>query len=194
MRTTASMGARGGRSVMAVLLAAIAAGLVGALLASGPAGAHDHLVPGTVLKKGARELQAGTLVKESDWVYPADGGLCANESTIYRTRFPETDSVAAGAKLRVRVFKAQRPDSFAIAAYRSVDKDGMPVGEARLLSRTLERVVRDGKTVAWDAAFRVGRPSRDYYLVTEGHWQDREGCGTDQFAHWSFHVKTRSGS
>lgn len=44
--------------------------------------------------------------------------------------------------------------------------------------------------MAWDARFRVGRPSRDYYLVTEGHWRDREGCDVDQYAFWGFHVTT----
>jgi hypothetical protein len=61
-----------------------------------------------------------------------------------------------------------------------------------VLRKTLKRVVRDGRTVAWDAVFRVGQPGRDYYLVTEGHWKDREGCDDDQFAYWSFHVKARA--
>lgn len=191
MKTTAYAGTKGGWGRMAVLLAAMTVGLFWVLLAQGPAQAHDHRIPSTVLKKGAKELQAGTLVKESSWNRPSGDGLCENRSVIYRTRFPETDKVAAGAKLRVRVFKAQRPDSFEIAAYRTVDENGDPSGEARLLRRSLERVVRDGKTVAWDAVFSASRPARDYYLVSEGHWKDREGCGGDQYAFWSFHVKTR---
>ena len=177
---------------MAVLLASMALGLLGVLLAQGPARAHDdHLVPDTVLKKGAKELQAGTRVFESSWTRPS-GDLCENESTIYRTRFPETDGVAAGSRLRVRISKAQRPDSFEIAAYRAVDSEGTPIGEGRMLNRTLDRVVRDGKTVAWDAVFSVNGPGRDYYLISEGHWQEREGCGGDQYAFWSFHVQTRA--
>ncbi|MDQ4128909.1 MAG: hypothetical protein M3151_13350 [Actinomycetota bacterium] len=31
-----------------------------------------------------------------------------------------------------------------------------------------------------DTVFTVERPDRHYYLVTEGHWQDRQGCGVDQ--------------
>ena len=91
-----------------------------------------------------------------------------------------------------RIFKAQRPDSFSVAAYPRIDGKGNPSGQRRLLERTLERVVVDGKTVAWDAVFSVDSPDRDYYLIGEGHWQDREGCGGDQHAHWSFHVKTRA--
>lgn len=174
------------------MLAAMAAGLLGVLFVSGPVQAHDHRIPDTVLKKGTEKLQAGTLVNESSWNRPAGDGLCVNQSAIYRTRFPETDRVAAGAKLRVRIFRAQRPDSFKIAAYPRLDGNGNPSGEARLLKRSLERVVSDGKMVAWDAVFSVKSPRRDYYLISEGHWQDREGCPGDQYAFWSFHVKTRA--
>ncbi len=194
MKTTANSGATGGWRVKAVLMAAMALGLFGVLLlAQGPAQAHDHQLPNTVLKKGAKELQAGILVNESSWHYPSGENECINETNFYRTRFPETDSVAAGAELRVRISKVQRPDFFAVWAYRAVDEHGQPTGEARRLKRTLERVVVDGKTVAWEAVFSVNRPDRDYYLVSGGLWQDREGCGTnDQFAYWSFHVKTRA--
>lgn len=187
-------GTTGGWGRMAVLLAAMALGLFGVLLlAQGPASAHDHQIPDTVLKKGAKELQVGTRVAESSWDRPSGDNECVNEWAFYSTRFPETDSVAAGAKLRVRIFKSQRPDSFGIAAYRTVEENGEPSGEARMLKRTLERVVRDGKTMAWDAVFSVKGASRDYYLISEGHWQDKEGCGgNDQFAYWSFHVKTRA--
>lgn len=177
----------------ATMLVAMSLGLLGILLlASGQAYAHDHQVPDTVLKKGAKELQTGTRVFESSWNATAGGNECVNESVIYRTRFPEADTVAAGSKLRVRISKRQKPDSFEIAAYRALDEEGEPGGEARLLKRTLERVVVDGKTVAWEAVFSVKNPGRDYYLISEGHWQDREGCGGDQYAFWSFHVETRA--
>jgi hypothetical protein len=175
-----------------VLMVATVLGLLGALLAQSPAQAHDHQIPQTVLKKAAKELQAGILVRESSWDRLTGDDECLNVSTIYRTRFPETDRVAAGSKLRVRVSKAQRPDSFEVAAYRTVDKNGEPRGEGRLLNRSLEPVTVDGQTVAWDAVFSVNRPGRDYYLVSGGHWQDSEGCQNEQFASWSFHVKTRA--
>ncbi len=193
MKTTAYAGATGGWRLTAALLAAMALGLFGVLvLAQRPAQAHDHQVPDTVLMKGTQELQAGTRVKESSWDRRVGEDVCDNRKVFYSTRFAETDVVAAGSKLRVRVFKTQRPDSFVIGAYRAVDEEGAPTGEARMLNRTLERVVVDGKTVAWDAVFSVNRPSRDYYLITEGHWQDEGGCGADQYASWSFHLKTRA--
>ncbi len=190
MRTTADEARGTGRRLTLVSIIAMVVGILGVLLVSGTAGAHDHGIPHTVLKKGDRGLQAGTRVMESSWNRPAGDGLCINEAVVYTTRFPETDSVAPGSKLRVRISKAQRPDTFKISAYRTVDENGMPVGEGRLLERSLKRVVSDGKTVAWSAVFSVNRPDRDYYLVSEGHWQDREGCGGDQYAFWSFHVKT----
>ena len=173
MKTAAYSGATGGWRLTAALVAAMALGLLGfLLLAQAPAQAHDHQIPNTVLMKGANELQAGTRVYKSRWDQLFNEELCYSEVIEYRYRFPETDRVAAGSKLRVRVSKAQRPDSFGIAAYRAVDEEGEPSGEARLLKRSLERVVVDGKTVAWDAAFSVKSPGRDYYLISEGHWQE----------------------
>lgn len=65
----------------------------------------------------------------------------------------------------------------------------MPAGRGREIRRTLEPVVRDGRTVAWDARFGLNRPGRQHYLIAEGHWK---GCdGMDDFALWSFHAKTR---
>ena len=192
MRTAEHLQVRDWPRLAGVLLVAMSLGLLGALLAQAPVQAHDHQIPQTVLKKGAKELQAGTLVKESSWDQLTGDDECLNVSTIYRTRFPETDRVAAGSKLRVRVSKAQRPDSFEVAAYRRVDEEGEPSGEGRLLNRSLKPVTVDGQTVAWDAVFSVNRPGRDYYLISEGRWQDSEGCQNEQFASWSFHVKTRT--
>ncbi len=177
-----------------ILLVAIAVALAGAVLVfQRAAEAHDHEVPDTVLKKDGRNLQAGLRVNESSWDRPSGGG-CVNQNAIYAPGFPDVDRVAAGSELSVRIFKAQRPDSFEVVAFPRVDRDGNPAGRARTLPSTLERVVKDGRTVAWDAVFSVDRPDRHYYLVTEGHWQDREGCNADQFAFWSFHVKTGNAS
>lgn len=200
MKTTASFGATVGRRLTVALLAAVMVGLFGVLLAQGPAQAHDHRIPNTVLKKGAKELQTGHRVIESQWVFPAGDGLCEVRSTYYTFElldgsgfnYPEADRVAAGSELRVRISKTQRPDSFSVAAYPEIDEHGNPSGGGRLLRRSLERVVVEGKTVAWDAEFAVKEAGRDYYLIAEGHWQDREGCDTDQYAHWSFHIETRA--
>ncbi len=121
-----------------ILLVAVALALVGVVLVvQRPAGAHDHQVPDTVLKKGARDLQAGRRVIESGWDQPAGDDECVNQNAIYAPGFPEVDRVAAGSRLRVRIFKVQRPDSFEVVAYPKADRDGLPAGEGRTLRSTL---------------------------------------------------------
>ncbi|MGH3145307.1 MAG: hypothetical protein ACRDTR_05845 [Rubrobacter sp.] len=177
----------------AVLLAAVVLALASVVLVGQrPAEAHDHRVPDTVLKKGARDLQAGLKVNESSWNQPAGNGECVNQSVIYSGGFPEVDRVSAGSKLRVRILKSQRPDTFEVVTYPKATRDAQPAGKGRVLPSTLRPVVEEERTVAWDALLSVNLPNRDYYLITEGHWQDTQGCPGDQFAFWSFHVKTRS--
>jgi hypothetical protein len=179
---------------VAVLLTALAVALAGIfLVAQRSASAHDHLIPKTVLVKGDKELQAGRLVKEWSWTY-SDGEGLNTDTAYYYWRFPEVDRVAAGSEVRIRIHKDRQPEVFALAAYPKVDERGRPSGTKRLLSASFEPIVQDGLTVAWDAVFDLDRPDRHYYLVARGHWQDAEGSGEQQYAHWAFHVKTRSAS
>jgi hypothetical protein len=174
--------------LLATLVAAIGI-IVGAQASASYA--HDHLVPETVLKKGGRELQKGLRVIEYSWTRPSGGGTCVKLDAILTTRFRDADTVAPGSGLRIRILKTQRPTSFDVVAWKRVDEDGIPSGEAHALPVSLKPVVQNGQRVAWDAIFRVNRPGRHYYLISEGHWSDTEGCGgVDQFAHWSFHVET----
>jgi hypothetical protein len=175
-----------------ILLAAVAVALVGVTVAAQPppAQAHDHRIPKTVLQKGARELQVGLKVIDSNWSYRSSATECVDVSATYVYRFPEVDGVAAGSKLRARAHKSRRPDSFTVTAYHKLDANGLPSGEGQRLRSTLRPVVQDGRKVAWDAIFFVNGSGRHYYLIAEGHWQDRQGCGGDQWAHWSFHVRT----
>src|SRR3712207_5746239 len=183
------------RLLRVVMLAALAVALAGVVLVSQrPAEAHDHRVPDTLLKKGTRDLQAGRRVIDSSWNQPAGANECVTQSAVYAPGFPEVDRVAAGSRLRVRIFKVQRPDTFEVVAYAKANRDDQPVGEGRTLRSTLKPVMEDDRTVAWDAIFFVDIPDRDYYLETEGHWQDRQGCEGDQWAYWSFHVKTGTAS
>jgi hypothetical protein len=175
-----------------VLLAAVAVALVGVATTfqPPPAQAHDHRIPETVLQKGARELQVGLKVIDSNWSYPTTDDECVHVNATYVYRFPEEDRVAAGSKLRVRILKIHKPDSFSVTAYHRLDSDGLPSGDGRQLRSTLRPVVQGGETVAWDAIFFVNGSDRHYFLIAEGHWQDQqENCGA-QWAHWSFHVRT----
>jgi len=177
---------------VAVLLAAMVLGLTVVFsVGQRPAGAHDHVIPKTVLVKEDQVLQAGRLVKESSWTYLDGAGGLNTDTAYYYWRFPEVDRVAAGSEVRVRIFMDRQPEVFVLAAYPKVSERGRPVGEKQLLSPSFEPVVRDGLTVAWDAVFDLGRPDRHFYLVGRGHWQDAEGSGEQQYASWAFHAKTR---
>ena len=182
---------------MAVLLAAMAVSIAGLLVVQGQASAHDHRIPKTVLMKGKEELQTGRRVEEFTWAYPSrNGNVCFVDEGTFSFGFPkEVTSVASGSRLKVRIHKSQKPDTFSVTAYSRLKGNGEPVdATGRPLGTSLEAVVRDGQTVAWDAYFRVDSPDTDYYLMTEGHWQDRDcsNVDSDQFARWTFHVRTSS--
>lgn len=203
MRRTANIELSGWRRRTLVMLAAIAVAVMGVLVAQRAASAHDHLIPKTVLMKGGKELQTGRLVVDSSWTQPAGNGEFVTQTAVYSWGWPKVNPsgiplanrVAAESKMRVRINKKQRPDTFSVTAYpKVVQNQGYwePSGQGRLLRTSLKPVVRDGRTVAWDAIFYVNRPGRDYYLVSEGHWNDVQVSGADQWAHWSFYVKTTS--
>jgi hypothetical protein len=134
------------------------------LVAQGPAIAQDHCIPQTVLMKGKEELQTGREVAESYSTYRV-GGEYVSQHALFSWGFPEVGHVAAGSKLRVRIHKVQKPRPFYIA---DVDESGTVQREERV---RLKPVVRDERTVAWDAVFRVNRPDCHYYLAIEGHWK-----------------------
>lgn len=180
-----------GRKRAFVLFASIMLGAAGVLLAAGTAGAHDDHPPKTVLMKQSRELQAGRLTDEYEWSYPSPNGkACRTDEVTIPFAFARgLPTVAVGSRLKVRVHKSQRPRSFTIA---EIDRDGQPWGK---VGTRLRPVVRDGRTVAWEAAFTVDRPNTLYRLLSEGHWQDRDctvadPIDPDQFARWSIRVKT----
>lgn len=130
------------------------------------------------------ELQGGRKVVESCWTYRV-GGEYVSQHDLYSWGFPEVDRVAKGSKLHVRIHRAQKSRPFYVA---KVDERGTVQRGVRV---RLEPVVRDERIVAWDAVFGVNRPDTHYYLLTEGHWKDREGSCEDQYVCWSLHVKRR---
>ena len=192
------------RRLIVMLLATMVIALGGIFLSTQrPASAHDHLLPTSILMRGAKELQTGHNVVDSSWTQPAGNGEFVTQTAVYSWGWPKMDDssgapiadrIAAESKLRLRINKSQRPDTFDLMAYpKVIQNQGYwePSGQGRLLRTSLKPVVQDGRTVAWDVVFYVNRPDRDYYLVSEGHWKDVQGSGADQWAHWSFYVKTR---
>jgi hypothetical protein len=175
-----------------VLFAAIVVGAAGVSLAAGTAVAQDDHPPRTVLMTEGRELQAGRLMDEYQWSYPSPNGkACWTDEATIPFAFPASQpTVAVGSKLKVRIYKSRMPQPFSI---QEIDRSGQPRGE---VGTRMRPVVRDQKTVAWDAVFTVDRPNTLYRLLSEGHWQDRDctvdPIDPDQFARWSFRVKTGS--
>lgn len=176
-----------------ILLTTAVVALVGlvAVQATALEGSRDRHPPDTVLKQRSQILQMGRqgsycwsyfVEAEQFWV-----GSCADIVPSY----PAGDRVEAGSRLHIKIRKPQRPDRFSIHEYRDLDGDGFPVGDAQRLSTSLERVVRDGKTVGWDVFFNVNRPDRHYYLNASGRWNHVRGTkASSGSSSWDFHVKT----
>jgi hypothetical protein len=55
-------------------------------------------------------------VIESSWDKPASDDVRVNQNAFSASCFPEVNRVAASSGLSVRIFKAQRPDSFEVVA------------------------------------------------------------------------------
>lgn len=146
-------------------------------------GVRGSRPPETVLKKGAEKLQEGRL---GSYCWPLPSGYRCRD--VLSPPFPAAaPGVMTGSTLRLRLREPERPDLFGISTYRKLDEDGFPRGNGRPLKVSLRRVVVDGRTVAWDALFVVGRPGQHYYLDAFGVWGD--GTAACRDASWAFHVR-----
>jgi hypothetical protein len=174
-----------------LLLATMAVALVGIVAAQALAqeGSRDPQPPDAVLMQGSQVLQLGQQGSYCWSYFAGESWLTSCADTGFS--FPAADRVEAGSQLYITLRKPQRPDRFRIYAYRDVDQNGSPVGDAQRLSTSLERVVQDDRTVGWDVLFSVNRPDRHYYLVAEGRWNHVRGSKASYGdSSWFFHVKT----
>jgi hypothetical protein len=131
--------------------------------------------PDAILKQGNKILQDGRLISYC-WM---DG--CADGVSNY----PSAVLVEPGNRLHIRLSENRRPVQFSLGSRRSPD------GQWRRIDTTLRRVERDGKTVAWDAYFRLEHPDRHYFMDAFGVWKDDGGTERGD-ASWQFHLKTGS--
>jgi hypothetical protein len=170
----------GGRSlvlVVMVLAMALSAGTISVTQAQAARLFDPVLMKGqTVLQHGVFAYSTWHLYEDGAWsTYHADG------PGMFLDVYPRADVVGAGRRLHIRLNKAQRPERFTITDHET----------GRHLETTLRPVERDGKTVAWDAYFRVNRPDHNYRLVTRGVWKPLPdthiGYG---YRVYLFHVKT----
>jgi hypothetical protein len=143
--------------------------------------ADSHRLPEAVLMKGEKELQKGLL---GTYCWLAFG--CGDSFFL----FPDpgtTARVTAGSTLHIRIKYAEEPPTVGVSRHR-LNQRGEMVGRSRSLAISLQPVVQDGQTVAWDAFFSVKRPDRHYYLTPGAYW------GEGRHAMWGFHVQTRRDS
>jgi hypothetical protein len=157
------------RRMFFVLVAMV--GSVGVFLVGvqGQAQALAPHPPDAILKQDNRTLQHGSLMSYF-WI---------NRVVDVAPQHPSAVLVEPGTQLYIRLSENRRPERFSLRS--------RPSGQ---IDPTLRRVVRDGKTVAWDAYFRLERPDRHYYLGAFGVWKGSGGRSGD--AYWQFHVKTGS--
>ena len=166
------------KSAARLVLMALAMVLAGGVLLAGAQGRAQALAshpPDATLRQGGAILQEGRLISYC-W-----SGRCVDGVSNY----PSAVLVDPGTRLRIRLSENRRPEEFSLT--RSWSRDG----QGRRIDTTLRRVVRDGKTVAWDAYFRVYRSDRHYYLDAFGAWKNQSGTVRGD-AYWQLHVKTRS--
>jgi hypothetical protein len=146
MRKTLLARPQGWRATVVLLATTVA--LAGVLLAQTPASAHDHRVPRTVLMEGKQELQVGRKVDEYSWTTTAGGGECVGADAILDFRFPRgVPTVEPEASCELGSTRSQKPRSFEMM---ETDESGHATGEVGI---RLKPVVRDDRTVAWDAVF-----------------------------------------
>jgi hypothetical protein len=160
------------RRMIFVLVAVV--GLIGVLLVGvqGQAKALAPRPPHATLKQDIRALQDGRLISYC-W-----GNSCADGPP----RYASAVLVEPGTRLYIRLSENRRPKHFSLSTSQTPD------GRFRRIDTTLRRVVRDGKTVAWDAYFRLERPEHQYYMGASGVWKGAGGRHGD--AYWQFHAKT----
>jgi hypothetical protein len=131
--------------------------------------------PDAILKQGNKSLQDGRLISYC-WIDRCADGV---------SNYPSAVLLEPGTRLHIRLSENRRPERFSLTSSRSPD------GQSRRIDTTLRRVERDGKTVAWDAYFRLERPDRHHYLGAFGVWKNQSGTVRGD-AYWQFHLKTGS--
>jgi hypothetical protein len=141
----------------------------------GQAQALESHPPDAIMKHGNKILQDGRLISYC-WIDRCADGV---------SRYPSAVLVEPGTRLHIRLSENRRPERFSLTGSRAPD------GQSQRIDTTLRRVERDGKTVAWNAYFRLERPDRHYYLDAFGVWKD-DGGKVQGDAYWQFHLKTGS--
>ena len=181
----------GGRAlVLVVMFASMVLAVTMVFAAEAGAGSFDDSPPKAVLIKYKTVIQVRPNVYAHWFYYDEEGGWVeyfSDSAAFFNGNYPKAAVVGAGRRLHVRLRKPERPSSLKIHASRTKD------GPERRLQRTLRPVEQDGKTVGWEAYFRVDQPDRHYYLDVYPVWNEVPGTHIsygDDTAYW-LHVRTR---
>jgi hypothetical protein len=179
-------------SVVMVLAMALAS--ISVVAAQAQAGSFDQRPPKEVMFKGTQVHREGKM-HYYYWHYYETGNWAYDQYGYDGTyEWPRADVVMAGSRLRIRISKPQRPDSFRIEAYPRLFNtgEGIPYwDEEQRLKYSFSRVERDGKTVAWNVYFRVNEADRHYYLVVYGRWASVPDTHISYGRSWTlFHLRT----
>ena len=163
-------------SLVAVLLLAFPA----------PAAAHDHAPPSALLRVGGFPWR-GRVIR-LDWVRAARDGRCVEKHRQRELTFGAPAPAEAGHyDVRLRLLTPHRP-RLKIRSWALADSDRKPFGPPEAISYELERLSRGGRTLGWDAIFRV-TVVQHRYLAVRGRWPDREGCDEKQRVLWTYHLR-----
>lgn len=98
---------------------------------------------------------------------------------------PAADVAGTGNRTHYRLMLPERPDSFSLWAYRELDAQGHPTGEATPLAARLSPVrLYGGATVSsYEAVFRLPERAGDLYLVGKAFWSGADGGHVTWFSH-----------
>jgi len=150
-----------------------------------PASAHDHRRPMALLRVHGMPYR-GRMV-EVDWVTRKDGG-CVEKHRQRDLRFGPPARVDIGLYPgRLRLLTSHHP-RLRILSWALLDGSKQPVGPPEEIPFELERLSRNGRTLAWDAVFRLFVVEHRYIGVF-ARWPDREGCDEMQRVTWTYHLR-----
>jgi hypothetical protein len=122
-----------------------------------------------------------------DWVTRRDG-RCVEKHRSKDFRFGPAVRVDIGLYPgRLRLLTSHRP-RLKILSWVLLDGSKKPLGPPEEIPFELEPLSRNGRTLAWDAVFRL-LVVEHRYMAVFARWPDREGCDEMQRAAWTYHIR-----
>ena len=122
-----------------------------------------------------------------DWLARKDG-RCVEKHRREDFRFGPPVRVDIGLYPgRLRLLTSHKP-RLRIFSWILLDDQKHALGPPEEIPFELEPLARNGRTLAWDAVFRLA-VVQDRYIAVFARWPDREGCEEMQRATWAYHIR-----